>query len=53
MDRLIAHRDLQLQRAFAVGKRRYIKDRSHKLDQAHRESARLDREYQEKMKSLI
>jgi hypothetical protein len=53
MDRLIAHRDLQLQRAFAVGKRRYIARRSHKLDQAYKESARLDQEYQEKMNALI
>lgn len=34
IERLIAHRELQLQRAFAAGGRRYIAERQRKLEQA-------------------
>lgn len=36
LEHLVAHRDLQLVRAFHVGDPRYIKRRQHKLDQATR-----------------
>jgi hypothetical protein len=39
-ERLEAHRDLQLIRAYATGDRRYIERRERKLDQARREVAR-------------
>lgn len=37
---LVDHRDLQLQRAFAKGNRRYIEIRTRKLEQARAELAR-------------
>lgn len=41
--RLVAHRDLQLQRANAIGDRRYISRRQHKLKRAQKDLARLER----------
>jgi hypothetical protein len=42
LDRLVAHRELQLVRAYGTGNGKYIRARERKLAEARRRRARLD-----------